>query len=42
LSNYYLKPKSFETISRSAEEIVDSTAEISRSIDIMLESLPKN
>jgi hypothetical protein len=29
-------------ISRSAEEIVDSIAEINRSIDIMLESLPKN
>jgi hypothetical protein len=42
LSNYYLKAKSFETVSRSAEEIVDSIAEINRSIDIMLESLPKN
>ena len=39
-----VKPVSGSTwrMSRSAEEIVDSIAEIIRSIDIMLESLPKN
>jgi len=39
-----VKPVSGSTwrISRSAEEFVDSIAEINRSIDIILESLPKN
>jgi hypothetical protein len=36
-----VRPLRSETC-RSAEEIVDSIAEINRSIDIMLESLPKN